>query len=183
MNRMIAITISPGATTAALRETGSPPSELTTLAPTPTSTSGKVPGPSEKGGRHSCEVSWKLRTHGGSRWTGVPAAGGCVCALGSSAPVVVIARGCACVGVHYDHLRSDHASARSWWDTVHRTRHRGRVVGGRAPGHNRPPRRARTAGPARGDAPAHPARRLAGTRSALRCRTAGRGHRLPGDVR
>ena len=62
MNRMIAITMSPGATTAAVRLMV--PGKAWPIIPPPaaTSTRKNVPSSSEKSRRHSCEESWKSST-------------------------------------------------------------------------------------------------------------------------
>ena len=54
MNRMIAITMSPGAVTAAARLIAPSDWAFTTAPPAPTSTRKKVPSSSEKRRRHSC---------------------------------------------------------------------------------------------------------------------------------
>ena len=59
MKRMIAITMSPGATTAAVRLMV--PGNACPIIPPPaaTSTRKNVPSSSEKSRRHSCDGSWK----------------------------------------------------------------------------------------------------------------------------
>ena len=64
MNRMIAITVRPGAVTAAPRPIAPWLTALTTGAPAPTTTSRKVPNSSENSRRHSREGSAKRRSHG-----------------------------------------------------------------------------------------------------------------------
>ena len=62
MNRMIAITIRPGATTAAVRLIVSGNACPIIPPPAATSTRKNVPSNSENKRRHSCEGSWKSST-------------------------------------------------------------------------------------------------------------------------
>src|ERR1700735_4131313 len=65
MNRITAITINPGAVTAAPRPIAPWVKAFTTGAPAPASTSRNVPNSSENSRRHSREASSNRRAHGG----------------------------------------------------------------------------------------------------------------------
>ena len=62
MNKMIAITIRPGATTAAVRLMVSGKACPIMPPPAATRTRKKVPSSSENSRRHSCDESWKSST-------------------------------------------------------------------------------------------------------------------------